>query len=249
MSRSLCFLFLASKILANPDLNGRIIGGTPAHVYKLPYQVSLQNEEGHMCGGSIIHKSYILTAAHCLIGEKKLSIRAGSDFHEKGGTVRQVCAVTIHNKYNDDKEDYDYDIAILKLCQDLPLGDKILPVALPTFNEIIKDGTPVLTSGWGYTEKNVLSPQLLQVALVTVNQTTCRNNYKGVGVITGRMFCAGCKNKLCDSCQGDSGGPLFANRKLMGVVSWGYGCAMKDFPGVYTKVAKFRKWIRKEIKI
>jgi trypsin len=63
------------------------------------------------------------------------------------------------------------------------------------------------------------------------------------------MFCAGCKNKLCDSCQGDSGGPLFANRKLMGVVSWGYGCAMKDFPGVYTKVAKFRKWIRKEIKI
>lgn len=47
--------------------------------------------------------------------EKKLSIRAGSDFHDKGGTVRQVCAVTIHNKYNDDKEDYDYDIAILKV--------------------------------------------------------------------------------------------------------------------------------------
>jgi secreted trypsin-like serine protease len=70
MSRSLCFLFLASKILANPDLNGRIIGGTPAHVYKLPYQVSLQNEDGHMCGGSIIHKSYILTAALLDRGKK-----------------------------------------------------------------------------------------------------------------------------------------------------------------------------------
>ena len=58
------------------------------------------------------------------------------------------------------------------------------------------------------------------------------------------MICAGYQHGKHDSCQGDSGGPLVARNKLVGVVSWGIGCAEDGFPGVYARVSSVRDWIK-----
>lgn len=76
-----------------------------------------------------------------------------------------------------------------------------------------------------------------------VNQKKCARAYQNVGTITDRMICAGYDKGGRDACQGDSGGPLVANDVLIGVVSWGQGCAMANFPGVYSRVATVRNWI------
>lgn len=80
-----------------------------------------------------------------------------------------------------------------------------------------------------------MQTDLLKVDLHVVNQRTCSDAYDQFGGVTERMICAADPGK--DSCQGDSGGPLVSGGKQVGIVSWGYGCARKGFPGVYTRVA------------
>ena len=78
----------------------------------------------------------------------------------------------------------------------------------------------------------------------TVNQKECNKAYSDFGGVTDRMLCAGYQQGGKDACQGDSGGPLVADGKLVGVVSWGYGCAQAGYPGVYSRVAVVRDWVR-----
>lgn len=76
-----------------------------------------------------------------------------------------------------------------------------------------------------------------------IDQNSCKTAYGKQ--LTERMFCAGVKGVGGkDACQGDSGGPLVAKGKLHGIVSWGRGCALPGYPGVYTRVTAVRQWIR-----
>lgn len=76
-----------------------------------------------------------------------------------------------------------------------------------------------------------------------LSQRKCNKKYNKIGVeITDGMICAGAWHK--DACQGDSGGPMAINGTLEGIVSFGKGCADSDFPGVYSRVAIARDWIR-----
>ncbi|KAL3276636.1 hypothetical protein HHI36_012008 [Cryptolaemus montrouzieri] len=235
-----------------PELDGRIIGGTPANIYQLPYQVSLQLSRQHICGGSIIHPSYILTAAHCVDGQssRKFTVRAGSSHTSGGGTISRVCSIRKHSSYNDYNQDND--IAVLKLCNSLPIGDGIQKVALPEQNEVTHDGSVATVSGWGYTSEGSgeITRTLQQVQVPLVNQVACRRLYRGTGSITENMICAGeTAEGGKDSCQGDSGGPLVQQGKQIGVVSWGYGCARPRYPGVYTRISKYRNWIKSHTNI
>lgn len=90
------------------------------------------------------------------------------------------------------------------------------------------------------------SRQLRAAEVPIANQDYCNDRYNGI--ITSRMICAGYKAGGKDSCQGDSGGPLSCVvdkvRQLVGVVSWGSGCAQPNYPGVYARVSEVRDWIK-----
>ncbi|XP_044259429.1 trypsin-5-like [Tribolium madens] len=247
---ALLFFTVTTYISATPPFGPRIFLGTPARTVN-PYQVSLQYMDQHFCSGAIIHKSYILTAAHCLtnirVNIAQIVIRAGSIFLHEGGSLRQVCDGEIHPFYFESAE-YDNDIAILKLCDDLTFNENISAIALPRNEEIINDGTVGLVAGWGTTEKQDTSPILRYTKFVTLNQETCRQYWtsKGGDNITSNMFCITCaENYLCSPCPGDSGGPFVVDNKVIGIASLASYCSDYRllYASVFTKVSMFIEWI------
>ncbi|KFB42848.1 trypsin [Anopheles sinensis] len=226
-----------------PALGGaRIVGGFEIDVSETPYQVSLQYLNSHRCGGSVLNNKWVLTAAHCTDGivPYALAVRLGSSRHASGGTVVNVANVVQHPNY--DSATTDFDFALLELEGELSFSEVVQPIALPEQDEPVEDGTLTTVSGWGNTQSVSESNEVLRAANVpTVNQQECDQAY---GRITDSMLCAGYKHGGKDACQGDSGGPLVAEGKLVGVVSWGNGCAKPGYPGVYSRVAVVREWVR-----
>ncbi|KYB29321.1 serine protease P23 [Tribolium castaneum] len=147
-----CALPGKHKFSGTPSLDKRIIGGTFAEISTVPYQVSLQNNYGHFCGGSIIHKSYILTAAHCVDGKpvRGIKVIAGSSSLYHGGTIRDVCGAQKHPLYTKCDQGCDYDIAF-----DLIFNQNIFTIALPQPWEVVRGGTSVSVTGWGITKKTI----------------------------------------------------------------------------------------------
>ncbi|VEN45707.1 unnamed protein product, partial [Callosobruchus maculatus] len=220
-----------------PHLNGRIIGGTNVSILQFPYQASIRRGGSHICGGTIFHYSHVLSAAHCsTMGTVHMySVRVGTDTVNYGGTVVSVCSIKRHEKFR--LITMEGDIAIFTLCIPLTFNERVLPVALPQPWDTVTPGTEALPEG-GSTSRL----QAIRIPIISVE--VCDRLYGDIG-ISRNMLCAGFVGRgEKDACQGDSGGPLLADGKLFGIVSWGYGCADPNFPGVYTNVAKYRAWIR-----
>ncbi|XP_049820810.1 trypsin-3-like [Aethina tumida] len=225
-----------------PLIDGRIVGGWDVEIDEYPYQASLQYYGSHICGASIIADRWIVTAAHCTDGfsASLLSIRVGSSRRGSGGQVINVAK--IHQNPNYNPNTIDYDISILELASDItnPIAK---PVSLPDSSADVPTGVTAVVTGWGTTsEGGSLPTQLQAVQVPIVSPATCRAAY-GTSSITDRMICAGFTQGGKDACQGDSGGPLVVNGYLVGVVSWGYGCARPNYPGVYSSVPNLRSFI------
>ncbi|KAI8043850.1 trypsin-1 [Drosophila gunungcola] len=252
MTRAILQLFLGAILLVNlslagtarrPRLDGRIVGGEVTSIKDIPYQVSLQRGY-HFCGGSLIAQGWILTAAHCTEGSAILisKVRIGSSRTAEGGQLVGIKRVHRHPKF--DAYTIDFDFSLLELHAYSVENVTQAFVGLPEQDADIADGTPVLVSGWGNTQSSQESTAVLRAVTVPkVSQTQCTEAYGNFGNITDRMLCAGLPEGGKDACQGDSGGPLAADGILWGVVSWGYGCARPNYPGVYSRVAAVRDWI------
>lgn len=240
---------LAFSTVAQAKFQQQIVGGTEVKKGELPFQVSLQSSSGsHFCGGSLIKPNWVLTAAHCVQSPSAMKIVVGlHDQKNLAGTETFTAKKIIaHPKFNRTTLDYDY--ALIELS-----GDSSFRTAELNTQEIdTSGGVPfmVSTSGWGTTSEGSYSlPNILnKVDLPLVSQATC--NVKSVydGSITDRMLCAGYPQGGKDSCQGDSGGPLFTEMangdfKIVGIVSWGEGCARAGKYGVYSKVNAMVDWI------
>lgn len=140
----------------------------------------------------------------------------------------------------------DYDYSLLKLSKEIEFDETKQAVKLPDAKDDFLDGDTCFVTGWGNTQNSSESREWLRQAEVPIfNQEECSDKYKKFGGITDRMICAGYIEGGKDACQGDSGGPLVnESGVLVGVVSWGYGCAKPDYPGVYSRVTYVRDWIR-----
>jgi trypsin len=225
--------------------NRRIVGGKSTDIKQHPWQVALQFKGNFFCGGSIIGPRWILTAAHCFQLPARggdWRAKAGATNHATSGGWADVERVVVHEQYN--PATYENDIALIKLKQ--PAAGR--PIRLVDESGRLQVGQPLEVTGWGATEEDGGGSNNLQKASVPYADTAvCNNPASYNGRVRSSMMCAGYKEGGIDACQGDSGGPLvwrtLGGPVLVGVVSFGDGCARKLKYGVYTRVSAHRDWI------
>uniref|UniRef100_A0A7N8XN44 trypsin n=1 Tax=Mastacembelus armatus TaxID=205130 RepID=A0A7N8XN44_9TELE len=225
----------------------RIVGGYAPVPHSIKYIVSIQTtERQHFCGGALINKYWVITAAHCDQGLSKMMIIAGDyslTIYE--GTEQEIMPQLLvpHPEYNSTTNNND--IMLIKLRAPVYLNSYVSIALLPRQGASIVEGSLCRVSGWGYTSPSgsQIPSTLRTVKLPIVSTQRCNSSESFNGDITENMLCAGYSTGGKDACQGDSGGPLVCEGRLYGVVSWGRGCADAQFPGVYTAVSKFRRWI------
>ncbi|XP_062373685.1 serine protease 27-like [Sardina pilchardus] len=256
----LCVTLLLSTATGLPRLNSRssIVGGEDAAPGKWPWMVYLQTYNGtHVssCGGSLINTGWVLTAAHCLdeysfrlepvlVGQLKL-------LESTDGLYYNVRRVLIHPGYRDDA--HVHDIALVQLNEFVDISDLVMPVALPTPWDVFSARSECWVTGWGNVDEGIPlegEETLQQLKLPLVDDDTCRMMYPGTN---DNQLCAGYMEGAKDSCQGDSGGPLVCKSASgrfvqVGVVSFGQGCARTGYPGVYTRVISYTKFIQDAIR-
>ncbi|XP_072319425.1 transmembrane protease serine 4a isoform X2 [Eucyclogobius newberryi] len=231
------------------DSRERIVGGTDAVIEDWPWQVSLQQGGQHTCGGALVAPQWVVTAAHCFAGGKKdlsrWKVVSGQTYLGSTG-ASSVDRIIINGEYDDSRNDYD--IAMMRLYSPISVGDTRKPVCLPPKAFGLLDGAPMAVTGWGYLEENgQVSSRLQQAQIPLIDRTTCSGRSIYGSAITEQMLCAGFLKGGVDACQGDSGGPLVhqhsSKHYLIGVVSWGVGCARRGKPGVYCNVEEMMNWI------
>ncbi len=236
----------------NLNWDPQIVGGVEASEGEFPFIVSLRSYYGHFCGGSLVKENWVLTAAHCTSGGGIDSVRIGmlkqSDL-SKSETFK-VKKVIVHPQY--DRSTIDYDYALVQLDG----ASKYQPVELNKRNFQIPDSDESIlatTAGWGTIRESsyATSDKLMKVDVPLVNHQKCEEVYKDLNPVTDRMICAGYEEGAKDACQGDSGGPLVIQKSgrtwLIGIVSWGMGCARPKYYGVYSKVSAVIPWIENQI--
>ncbi|XP_067601674.1 trypsin-like [Pseudorca crassidens] len=238
------FLALLGVAVAFPtDDDDKIVGGYTCEAHSIPYQVSL-NSGYHFCGGSLISDQWVVSAAHCYKSRMKVGLGAHNiEVLEGNEQFIKAAKIIVHPKFN--KRTLDNDIMLIKLDPPATLNNQVATIPLPT--RCAAAGTQCLISGWGNTKSSGSSfPELLQCLKAPIlSDSVCHSAYPKQ--ISKNMMCLGFLEGGKDSCQGDSGGPVVCNGQLQGIVSWGYGCALKGKPGVYTKVCNYVNWIQKTI--
>ncbi|KAF4533004.1 hypothetical protein B566_EDAN000693 [Ephemera danica] len=203
---------------------GKIVGGESVGAGENPWQVAIVRSSGSL-----------------IVNPGNVNVRVGSIRYGSGGSLHAVTAINAHNGYNSNT--MRADIAVWQ-TERMTSGSA---VNLPAQGTNTATGTMCWVSGWGTTSSGgSVSETLLKVDVPIVSYASCNSAYSGMGGVEDDQICAGYDNGGKDSCQGDSGGPLYidSSDSQRGVVSWGNGCALAGYPGVYTEVSQYRDWIR-----
>lgn len=247
-----CSFYVSSLWATTSEPNStqpRIIGGFDSSEY-YPWMVSIQIG-GHFCGGALIGKDWVLTAAHCMEDVKadQLNLYVGATdlTNLNNSEHHSVDWIAVHPDYSGDT--FFSDIALLKLSQS---SDKTpIPLLSQQANGQLQVNEQLRVMGWGLTDSSNMSSMSYDLQEVDVSfqsDDECQDTYPvNVNNYWARSLCAGESQGGKDACQGDSGGPLVVKANdewaLIGLVSWGDGCAKAKKYGAYSEVAFFQDWI------
>lgn len=201
-------------------INELIIGGEEISIRQFPWQVSIAAGSLHICGGTILSPTKILTAAHCFAALNQgqllrhIRVRAGSSRHNEKGTVREIVRAILHPEFNQPTRiNNDIAVLILKVKLDINSRDgKIRAIAMPRAGEALVSGIDLKVSGWGLMKNGnngPLATKLRFVVVQSIERRKCEDAFKNLEKtkFTNRMICAGIWNVGGkDACQGDSGG-------------------------------------------
>jgi secreted trypsin-like serine protease len=239
----------------------RIVGGSTAPDGAAPWQVGLlsRGEDaffGQFCGGSILSARWVITAAHCVENDPNewpdIKVLAGTQSLDNASGQRvRVARVFIHPEWN--LNTFANDVALLYLADpiDHAQASRIDLIAAGDPDNLTAAGVSATITGWG-NQSGVISdfPTELQIASVEMIATSSVNGPSGYDgeIDNATMFAAGIPTQGgIDTCQGDSGGPVVVDNAgtatLVGITSWGIGCAEPGFPGIYTRISAMRSWI------
>lgn len=265
------------QVAAGSSREPRIVGGNNTYEGEFPWAVSIQRHGNHHCGGVIVGRRWILTAAHCvrsqLVGN--LNVRTGgntlarsanhiSSHLERDYLVDQIVMHGDFSRYDNltasqmksSANTNNADIALLRLKQEIHWNELAWPVCFPAREAGNFSGHDAVVIGWGkLNEKSEeFSNELQKVKLTIIDNKVCQNWFRQAGremPIDDRVICAGFKNGGKDACHGDSGGPLLikinGHYAVVGVVSTGIGCARPLLPGLYSRVSSYIGWIERNI--
>ena len=266
--RKIQYILLLFPFLAIGQIQSIVVGGVDVDIEDYPWQVSLTSNPngGGFCGGSIIANSWVLTAAHCVNGENpsNLYIRCGSsNSFALGGSSYSVNQIIIHPSYNNPVS-MAYDFALIEINEEFSFNETVASIELINELEITAGaqtaGARSTITGWGTTSSGGSLASVLQMTetIIVSNAVACGSSVDENGnsgdypcsSLNPSMICAGdLIDGGEDACQGDSGGPLCVrspidNRWLLiGVTSWGYGCANVNYPGIWSRVSSVLDWI------
>ncbi|XP_030640149.1 granzyme G-like [Chanos chanos] len=212
------------------SVNEGIINGREAKPHSRPYMVSVQISKGHICGGFLVSKSFVMTAAHCSENAQNLKVVLGAHDLSAKDNLGPVTVKKYHRHPNFEPKTFMNDIMLLELENKVQLSKRVQLIPLPKPDGHVKAGTVCSVAGWGYTRPDGHPSMRLQEANLTVfNEAECK-----------RLWTQ-------HDGEGDSGGPLVCGDKAVGVSSFGQKCTNAALPEVYTNISAFLPWINKII--
>lgn len=242
-------------LAVSTDRQAKIVGGVTASPVDWPFLAALMRPgagtpyDRQFCGASVVAPDWVLTAAHCVVDSAdapmspdQVNVLTGAMSLTAGaGAETTVSQVVVFPGYPGAA-----DAAMLHLTT--PTTAPAVALAQPFQQPLWTVGTRAAVAGWGDTAEGARDFPLdaRQVSVPIVSNTACRSALGGQ-VVPARELCAGLAAGKLDSCQGDSGGPLAVRvsgaQVLLGIVSWGNGCARAASPGVYTRVSSLVPWV------